>query len=175
MNEIDFKVFCVFEGFDLDRFDEWLADQDQPDLVEQMTGQRKAAFDHFAAGREDDAVARIDAIWYRWQYLQNIRPTAQIGDQYRQDQRARATAGADARWSAQRVLADCIKRLKAPRFSEYRKHELWPELWSLLDQLELDPQEVEDPVDMRRSVITWDGGGRITFGAFQNRMNRRKS
>ena len=175
MNEVDFKVFCVFEGFDLKEFDAWLADQDNPGLVEQMTQHRLAAFDHFAAGREDDAVARLDAIWYRWQYLQNMRREAQAGHEFLERQAQNAKKGADSRWSAQRVLTECIDRLKAPRFAEYRKHELWPELWSLLDGLGLNPHEDEDPVDMRRSVINWDGGGKITFGAFQNRMNRRKS
>ena len=63
----------------------------------------------------------------------------------------------------------------SPRHRWETAKELWPHLGSALEGEKLDPKEIEDPKNPRKSVYEYNAGDdrkTISFGRFENIVSR---
>lgn len=122
-------------------------------------------------------------------FLANARDEycIRIGINYSKDQRERGRKGGEKRWAGYRTL-ESVYRALAERTDELGdpvpSNELWPELYSFLDDKKLNPAEIEHEADIQKDVIRWSEGyiedgdsshkisaGKITRGTFKNRIS----
>jgi len=102
-----------------------------------------------------------------------IRPLAEAGAKHRAEQRSKGIKGAAARWSANDAKAEVdriIADLQSKQYEDWTHAERWNEFLGLLDVAQLRPTESVDANDERKTAVTYEGGGRMTFGTFRNKF-----
>lgn len=102
-----------------------------------------------------------------------IRPLAEAGAKHRAEQRSKGIKGAAVRWStneAKSEVDNIIADLQSRQYEDWTHAERWNEFLGLLDVAQLSPREHVDEADERKTAVTYEGGGRMTFGTFRNRF-----
>lgn len=120
----------------------------------------------------DLGVTVAQAHVYPWE------PIAARGERYSKEQSIKAKKALAKRWKSRGrdVLAEVLTTLarKTDTLGDpLPSEELWPQLYSSLEERQLEPEEIEDE-DPRKRAIKFNND-QVTFGTFENRLSQIRS
>ena len=98
----------------------------------------------------------------------------EAGVNYLDAQAKKGAGGAKKRWSKNESKIEVdriIEKLRRPPFDEYKHAERWAEFLGFLDLSELQPKEMIDGKNDRKTVVHYLGG-KITFSAFRGKFSK---
>lgn len=103
-----------------------------------------------------------------------LQPDVEEGRKFLKRQSFAGKRRAEVRWGRpSRLVADriisCLRKREDELGDRLSAKELWPLFYSELDTADLNPKETSHS-DPRKSRIDWADGGRLTFGAFENKI-----
>lgn len=176
-----FAFICSSEGFGLPSFDDFIDSLPDGVAQQELLDWRQQAFNAHKTGNTPALRGWLQAAWTNWRArltVDHVQPTVAMGLSHSKVQAEKGKAGAAARWGigpdGNLRMDDIIKWLAlSAEHAEEKAWELWPHFYAELDAQHLNPAEVEDTNDWKKSWITYDGQGKrdsITGKTFANKV-----
>jgi hypothetical protein len=171
-----FAVVCSGQVFGLPSFDNHIDALPDCPVKADLLAWRENAFNAFKTGNQSALRGWLQAAWVAWKCeltFDDIHRTLKMGDDYSRSQSSNAQKKRGKLSSDGATMSDIVSRLSTMHPEETAK-EIWPHLYSELDQMCLNPSEHYDhdrPDDHAKLVVSYDHNGarkKITFGRFAN-------
>lgn len=186
----DFADYCRLLGtvsigereypIDVPAIDQWITSQKLPEeTLERFQRKRSAAVAAYAANADHALIERLEELHQLVHHLQAL-PLAHQGAKHGLQQRQRAAKPRGRLVEDGPTMYELVRSLATAHHNiELSAKELWPLLWSALEELGLEPAEHaegEDPKKWRYDYQFNGGIKPLTFGTFEGHVSKaRKS
>lgn len=175
--------FFSFKGFDLPDFDRWLSALEPCGAKTELLERRSLAIQASKDSKRDAVLRHLEWMMLRRQYLDRegfLLPLARSDRRHRDSQadkarrpRRRITTDVENAPASVAGIVESLKHLKDELGDPLPPSELWPEVYSILEEMRAEPKEICDdngnPIELRYT------GGSVKYDSFKVMLSKARN